>query len=271
MPEHHQTPSPSQEIVLTPEKLPCCRFAGVEVLDVDPGQALGLLTTEAQSGRGRAIHLCNAYTLNLAARTPGYAQVLSHRALNLPDGVPVSWFSRLQTGQRARGPVRGPSLMRDALAADGLRHFFLGGSDEVLESLTAAARAERADIAIVGSVAPAYGPVTEDDLDLFTKAILDTGANVVWVGLGTPKQDEVIAALVDRVPAVLVGVGAAFDFLSGAKKEAPRFLHGSGLEWLYRMASEPGRLWKRYLIGNSQFLWYAGRELRRSRRGAALR
>lgn len=212
-----------------------------------------------------AVHLCNAHTLTLAARDPGYAGLLSHRSLNLPDGVPVTWFSRWQTGRIARGPVRGPSLMRSALSADGLRHYFLGGSEGVLQDLQSAARIERPDIDIAGALAPDFGPVTDEDLDRYAKSINDSGANVVWVGLGTPKQDEVIAALVDRVGAVLVGVGAAFDFLAGSKKEAPSVLHGSGLEWLHRMSTEPRRLWRRYLIGNGQFVWYAGRELLRSR------
>jgi N-acetylglucosaminyldiphosphoundecaprenol N-acetyl-beta-D-mannosaminyltransferase len=245
---------------------PVSQFAGVVLRDGDTSAAVELLHTAAKAGTPTAVHLCNAYTLALAARRPAYRRVLGHRSINLPDGTPVVWFARLQTRRPQSGPVRGPSLMRAALSQPGFMHFFLGGSPEVLSKLSHEAVRLCPDVRLVGGLAPGFGPVSSADISTFAEAIIDSGANIVWVGLGTPKQDEVIAALVDQVDAVLVGVGAAFDFLSHNKKEAPAFLHGTGLEWLYRLVCEPRRLWRRYLIGNAQFAYYALVSLRRSRR-----
>lgn len=245
---------------------PACHLAGVTILTLTTQAAVDLLTDHALSRRAVAVHLCNAYTMTLAAKDETYAEALRHRAANLPDGVPIGWFSRLQTGDPHPGPVRGPGLMRAALARAGLRHYFLGGDAEVLPRLREAAHGLCPDVVIAGEHSPAFREVTEDDLDAWAADIRASGANIVWVGLGTPKQDRVIAQLVDRLDLPLVGVGAAFDFLAGAKREAPERLRGTGLEWVYRLTSEPRRLWRRYLIGNLQFLALAGRELRRGRR-----
>ncbi|WP_121192014.1 WecB/TagA/CpsF family glycosyltransferase [Motilibacter peucedani] len=113
---------------------------------------------------------------------------------------------------------------------------------------------------------PPFRDPTEHDVEEYAARIAESGAHVVWVGLGTPRQDNLIAALTDQVSCVLVGVGAAFDFLSGAKPEAPAFLHGTGLEWVHRLLSEPRRLWRRYLVCNALFLAFAGREAVRQRR-----
>lgn len=245
-----------------------CTYAGVVVRDEDMLSATRLVTDLAHRGSGAAVHLCNAYTLSLAARDGAYRDVLNHRAENLADGVPVTWFGRLQSRRPQRGPVRGPTLMRAVLAEPGLRHFFLGGSSVVLADLRREAEEALAGVAVVGELAPDFRPVNDEDLDRWARAVRESGADVVWVGLGTPKQDHVLAALADRVDAVVVGVGAAFDFLSGHKKEAPAFLHGTGLEWFYRLVTEPRRLWRRYLLGNSAFVWHGARQLLRERRAA---
>lgn len=243
-----------------------CRFAGVDVLVVDRLRAVEIVVDHATSRRAVAVHLCNAYTLTLAAKDPAYAACLSHRSINLPDGVPVGWFYRLQTGQPNPGPVRGPELMRAVLARPEPSHFFLGGDDQAaLDALHASARRIRPDVKIAGSLLPPFAPITPAAIDTWVEAIKESGADVVWVGLGTPKQDEVLAMLVDRLDAVAIGVGAAFAFLAGTRREAPERLRGTGLEWVYRLASEPRRLWRRYLVGNAQFAGYARRELRRSR------
>jgi N-acetylglucosaminyldiphosphoundecaprenol N-acetyl-beta-D-mannosaminyltransferase len=255
----------TQEHPLTQTNESRSTYAGVGLRDEDLGSALEMLAEAAARREPTAVHLCNAYTLSLAARDPLYAKVLQHKAQNLVDGVPVTWFARLQTGRKQRGPVRGPSLMRAALDRDGLDHFLLGGTDDVLARLGGTARRSNPGVRIVGSLAPPFGPVASEDLDRWAREIRASGANVVWVGLGTPKQDQVLAGLVDRVDAVVVGVGAAFDFLSSAKREAPGFLQGSGLEWLYRLLAEPRRLWRRYLIGNALFVVHAATSLRGGR------
>lgn len=242
------------------------RFNEVDLLDTDVDGAVRSLVEAASAGTGQGLHLCNAYTLSLAGRDPAYRSSLSHKgAVNLPDGTPVSWYYRLAHGERALGPVRGPSLMTAALRQPGRRHFLLGGTTEVLRALMRVIAQDFPEAKIAGSLAPPFRDADARDIAAFADAIRDSGAEIVWVGLGTPRQDRVIAALTPEVHAVLVGVGAAFDFLSGHKREAPAVLHRTGLEWVYRLVSEPRRLWRRYLVGNSQFVMQAVRQLRVNR------
>jgi N-acetylglucosaminyldiphosphoundecaprenol N-acetyl-beta-D-mannosaminyltransferase len=156
--------------------------------------------------------------------------------------------------------------MKAVLAQPGLSHFLLGGTPDVLADLERRIGERYAAAHVAGRLAPPFGDPTEEDLDEYALQIRASGADIVWVGLGTPRQDIVISRLVGRVDAVLVGVGAAFDFLSGRKSEAPEFLHRTGLEWTYRLASEPRRLWRRYLIGNTLFIAAALRQLPEARR-----
>ncbi len=242
-------------------------FSGVPLLDIDLDGAVAALAAAGRAGEPQGLHLCNAYTLALADRDPTYRETLLHAgAVNLPDGAPVAWYYRLASRRHARGPVRGPGLMRAALDEPGLRHFLLGGTDEVLADLTAEILRSHPSAVVAGSLAPPFRDPDDADLEQWAATIRAAGAEVTWIGLGTPRQDRVIARLTGRTGSVLVGVGAAFDFLSGHKAEAPAVLHGTGLEWVYRLLSEPRRLWRRYLFGNAAFVARAARELAAARR-----
>lgn len=244
-------------------------FGGVRLLDTDLHAAVGSIESAARRGHSQGLHLCNAYTLTLALRRDDYRSMLEHEnSVNLPDGTPVAWFYRLSTRRPARGPVRGPSLMKATLDQTDLRHFLLGGSPKVLHDLEAVIRHRFRGAVVVGSHSPPFREPCLEDFDDFVRRIKESRAEVVWVGLGTPRQDRVIAALVGRVDVVLVGVGAAFDFLSGNKSEAPVALHRSGMEWAYRLAQEPRRLWRRYLVGNTMFVVHGTRQLLASARTA---
>lgn len=239
-------------------------FAGVALLDSDVEGAVASVQAAVEARAPQGLHLCNAYTLALASRDSEYRAALQHPgAVNLPDGTPVAWFYRLSHRRPARGPVRGPSLMKAVLAQTSLRHFLLGGDKDVLVDLEAEITRRYPNATVVGSMSPPFRDPTEAELDDWTRQVNRSGADIVWIGLGTPRQDLVISRLVGRSSAILVGVGAAFDFLSGHKPEAPRLLHGTGLEWIYRLCSEPRRLWRRYLLGNTIFLTQAMREMSR--------
>ena len=248
------------------------QFGGITLLDTDLDTAVASIDGAARQGHSQGLHLCNAYTLTLALRRDDYRSMLQHEhAVNLPDGTPVAWFYRLSNHRPARGPVRGPSLMKAALSNTTLRHFLLGGSPEVLEDLKTAISQRFPEAQVVGSFSPPFREPHAGDITEFARLIKDSTAEVVWVGLGTPRQDRVIAALVGQVDAVLIGVGAAFDFISGHKSEAPVFLHKSGMEWAYRLGQEPRRLWRRYLVGNTLFIAHGARQLVSARRdGPAL-
>jgi N-acetylglucosaminyldiphosphoundecaprenol N-acetyl-beta-D-mannosaminyltransferase len=152
--------------------------------------------------------------------------------------------------------------MASTMALPGVRHFFLGGSTKVLQDLEAEVERRFPQAVVAGRMSPPFRDPSPEELTDWAAIIVQSRAHIVWVGLGTPRQDGVVAALVGKTGAVLVAVGAAFDFLSGNKREAPRALRRTGLEWIFRLATEPRRLWRRYLFGNAQFVGQALRELR---------
>jgi N-acetylglucosaminyldiphosphoundecaprenol N-acetyl-beta-D-mannosaminyltransferase len=222
--------------------------------------AVAAFVQEAAAGRLGAfpVRLANAWCVALAAQDSGYRDLLNGPGTNLPDGTPVAWVMRAKG--RAEGitadRVRGPSFFEEALDAGrvvGLRHFLLGGTPESLDVLRERIEARFPGIEIVGGWAPPFAPLSEAFHEEAARRVAMTDAQVVWVGLGTPKQDYAAAELARRLSIPAVGVGAAFDFLAGTAVEAPRFVQRSGLEWLFRLATEPRRLWRRYLIGNAQF------------------
>ncbi len=174
-----------------------------------------------------------------------------------PDGMPLVWALR-RAGHSDADRVYGPDLMKsvfDKGRREGLRHYLYGTTPEVLEKLTARLTAMFPGANIVGTWSPPFRPMSEAEKDEAAQRINATRADVVWVGLSTPKQEMWMSEMRDRLdPPVLVGVGAAFDFHAGVKAQAPRFIQRSGFEWLFRLACEPRRLWRRYLVTVPSFI-----------------
>jgi N-acetylglucosaminyldiphosphoundecaprenol N-acetyl-beta-D-mannosaminyltransferase len=210
------------------------------------------------------VHLCNAYTLSLAERDDGYRTMLNRGDMNVIDGSPIVVIARrlgLRHLTRDNRP-RGNDLVLETFDRGrtvGLRHFLYGSTPETVEAMAGRLRRELPGVDIVGVQSPPFGDLSAaqeaEMLTMFAAAAPD----VVWIGLGTPRQDRFVDAYRDRIGATLVAVGAAFDFLAGNKPEAPRWMQRAGLEWLFRLISEPGRLWRRYLVGNAVFLAGAAR------------
>ena len=189
------------------------------------------------------------------------------------DGMPLVWLCRL-AGHAGAERVYGPDLMLEVCSASsrrGWRHYFYGATDEVLEKLGAALATRFPGLLIVGSCAPPFLPPSEAEDRAVVDHINAARPDIVWVGLGAPKQDRWMAAHLGRVSApVMIGVGAAFDFLAGVKPQAPRRLRRLGLEWLFRLATEPRRLGRRDLVCNTLFLWLLLKQLLGAgRRGSA--
>jgi N-acetylglucosaminyldiphosphoundecaprenol N-acetyl-beta-D-mannosaminyltransferase len=228
--------------------------------------AVDWLHAAAKRSMPVSVRLANAYCVALADEDPRYKALLRDSGVNFPDGTPVVWFMRRALRRRPggghAGRVRGPSLFTASIARsarDGTRVFFLGASQETLDALVSWARATYPTLQVSGSYSPPFAPVTEAFLDGCAGAIEAVGADLVWVGLGTPKQDYVSTALAARLGIPCAGVGAAFDFAAGSVAEAPVWVQNSGFEWLYRLLSEPRRLWRRYFFGNVRFLIAAAR------------
>jgi N-acetylglucosaminyldiphosphoundecaprenol N-acetyl-beta-D-mannosaminyltransferase len=217
------------------------------------------------SDGGSDVHLCNAYTLALADRNPELRAVLQRAALNLPDGQPVVWANQLLHRGTPLPATRvyGPDLFLDVFRLsqdEGVRHFLLGSTPEVLDAMTAELRWRFPRARIAGVCSPPFRPLGPGELDAQRQHILASGADLVWVGLGTPKQDLHAARLAAALPVVCVAVGAAFDFVAGSKPQAPRWMRRGGLEWTFRLGCEPRRLWRRYLFGNSRFVLGVARQ-----------
>jgi len=176
------------------------------------------------------------------------------------DGMPLVWWGR-RSGYAWAERVYGPDVLR-AVIADSrhreTRHFFYGCTEEVLDRLEAKAREINPDLKLAGKLAPPFRPLSEAEEEEHARLINEARPDIVWVGLGCPKQNLWMARFRPRLEApVLVGVGAAFDFLAGVKRQAPRWVQRSGFEWLFRLLCEPRRLWRRYLVNNSIFLAHA--------------
>lgn len=174
-----------------------------------------------------------------------------------PDGMPLVWLSHL-AGQREVDRVYGPDLMLalcERSVVRRYRHFLYGGGDGVPELLAQKLQERFPGLEVVGTYSPPFRPLTPEEDQEIIDMIDASGADIVWVGLSTPKQERWMAAHVGRLRApVLIGVGAAFDFHAGLKKQAPRWVQRSGFEWLFRMLTEPKRLARRYLTNNPKFV-----------------
>jgi N-acetylglucosaminyldiphosphoundecaprenol N-acetyl-beta-D-mannosaminyltransferase len=188
-----------------------------------------------------------------------------HNAAGLvtPDGMPLVWLCRMK-GQRTTERVYGPDLMLalcERSQSLGYRHFFYGASPEVLEALTARLCQRYPELQVAGTYAPPYRPLDAGEDLAIVRRIQESRPDILWVGLSTPKQERWMADHVERlgVP-VLIGVGAAFDFHSGFKRQAPRWMQRNGLEWFFRLLCEPRRLYRRYLTNIPLFMWYLGLE-----------
>lgn len=230
---------------------PAC---GVEIATVGPDEAADYLVAAAVAGVSVEAHLCNAYTLSLVDYDAELRAALARGTLNLCDGTPLSWLGRRYG---LPGPVRGPGLVGEVArrgVEPGVRHYLWGGAPGVAEKMAVRLGEHAPGVHIVGTESPPYHALTDEDLDGVAARAVAAEAQILWVGLGTPKQDYVVPRLASRLSLPVVPIGAAFEYWSGAVQEPSEWIHGTGLEWVHRLLSEPRRLWRRYLFGNPKFL-----------------
>jgi len=187
-----------------------------------------------------------------------YREVINKSGMVTPDGMPLVWLGKAG-GSKVIERTYGPDLMLTICERGqekGWRHFLYGGTEESVEKLEKALKQKFPKIEISGKYSPPFRELSHDETQEITNTINNTNSDIVWVGLGAPKQDFWISQNRGILNApVLAGVGAAFDFISGTKKQAPKWMQNIGLEWLFRLSCEPRRLWKRYLLGNSKFVY----------------
>lgn len=235
-------------------------FEGVFLRHAELNSEVLALHSKAQESlsEGIAVHFLNAFSLACASRDETLRQALtSNRAINLPDGKPLSWIGVGASSKLTQ--VRGPKFFESSLVSSkssATRHFFLGSTEETLARIQAKCKAQtNGKIRVVGAYSPQFGEFSETEREKIDSLILNSNANVVWVGLGTPKQDFEVEYLASKFPVIAIAVGAAFDFYAEVKKESPDWMRTLYLEWLFRLLSEPRRLWRRYFWGNTVFLF----------------
>jgi exopolysaccharide biosynthesis WecB/TagA/CpsF family protein len=239
---------------------------GVPVSAVSPAEAERFVLGAAREGRPALVDHLSAHGLAEARRDPHFRDALARFDLVAPDGQPVRWalnlLFRTGLGERVYGPTFMDRLCARA-AKEDIGVYLYGGSRDVLLRLCERLRDRHRGLHIVGAESPPFRALSADEEQAAVERIEKSGAGLVFIGLGCPKQELFAAAHADRIHAVQLCVGAAFDFLAGAKPMAPRWMQAHGLEWLFRLASEPRRLWRRYLVANSHFLVQLGLELLR--------
>lgn len=216
----------------------------------------------------RYVCISNVHMIVTAREDHLLASAMRDADMCTPDGAPVAWMLR-RLGFKGQPRLSGTEVMLGYLRLATARDeptFLLGGTEQTLAALVRQLEAAVPGIKIVGAVSPPFREMTaEEDAEIVAR-INASGARTVWVGLGCPKQEVWMHQHRGRVKAVMFGVGAAFDFISGAKPRAPLWMQNNGLEWLHRLLSEPGRLWRRYLVTNTLFVFGAARQLLFSRR-----
>jgi N-acetylglucosaminyldiphosphoundecaprenol N-acetyl-beta-D-mannosaminyltransferase len=240
---------------------------GVPIDVVTPSLACQRLVAWAEQRESRVVCICNAHSVVSAMQGQEFMQAVAHADMATPDGAPVAWMLR-KLGAPAQVRVSGPDLMRDYCeqAAKCKQSIFLYGSTEdTLHHLQMKLQQRWPALPIAGALSPPFRPLTAEEDASHVAQMNASGAGVVFVSLGCPKQELWMAAHRGRVQAVMVGVGAAFDFHAGITSRAPAWMQRNGLEWLHRLLSEPRRLWRRYLVTNSLFIIGAARQLLKSR------
>jgi len=226
-----------------------------------------ILEHAAMADRAYAVEAANTHVAALARHDAAFGETMRSFDLICPDGMPLIWAlnAQLPAGEKLTDRVYGPTLMLKTLEATQgrgeFRHFLLGGRQSTLEKLIGVFATRFPGVAIAGSHSPPFGDWPADEFERVCDAIRASRANLIWVGLGCPKQEHWIAQHKDRLPpGVYFGIGAAFAFHAGEVKQSPPVLQRLGLEWAYRLAMEPRRLFKRYLTYNSIFLYHLLRD-----------
>ena len=231
---------------------------GVGISAITIADALAMIDKWIATGASRYVCVTGVHGVMESQADPALRTIHNRAGLVTPDGMPMVWLSWLH-GHRRVERVYGPDLLLaccEASVAKGYRHFLYGGGEGVPERLAARLQTRFPGLIIAGTWSPPFRELTGTEEQAMIDTIASAQPDIIWIGLSTPKQERWMARYVGRLPAaVLIGVGAAFDIHSGMNKQAPPWMQRSGLEWLFRLATEPRRLWRRYLTNNPRFVW----------------
>ena len=235
--------------------------ASIDVLDWDT--ALARIARWAAGHESRYVCICNSHSVVTAGQDEQFGWVIEAADMATPDGAPVAGMLQ-QAGHKGQRRINGPDLMwkyceQAAMRAESI--YLYGGRPRTLELLRKRLEEAFPGLVIAGAYSPPFRPLTAEEDEAEVARINASGAGTVWVSLGCPKQEKWMAAHRGRINAVMIGVGAAFDYHAGTIRRAPLWMQRSGLEWLHRLLSEPRRLWRRYLVTNTIFVARAALQL----------
>ncbi|WP_299794745.1 WecB/TagA/CpsF family glycosyltransferase [Ramlibacter sp.] len=236
---------------------------GVPVDVLSWTDALGRIGTWAAAGESRSVFACNVHSIVTATQDEVHHEALSRADMVTPDGAPVAWSLRAFT-HMPQMRIDGPTLMWrlcEQAASAGTPIFLFGSTDETLAKLVARLRREWPNLRIAGTMSPPFRAMTVQEDEEIIRQINASGAKMLFVGMGCPKQEKWIDAHRGKIGCVMLGVGAAFDYHAGTIKRAPDWVRQAGMEWLFRLAAEPRRLWRRYFYTNSIFIWLSIRSV----------
>lgn len=241
---------------------------GVPIDVVGWDEALSRIHVWAKVRESRYVCICNVHSVVTAGQDAAFGRIVETADMATPDGAPVAQMLRV-SGFHTQQRINGPDLMWkycEQAALRGESIYLYGGLPTTLEVLQQRLKVAFPGLVIAGAYSPPFRVATAEEDEADVARINASDAGTVWVSLGCPKQEQWMAAHRGRINAVMIGVGAAFDYHAGTIKRAPEWMQNAGLEWLHRLCSEPRRLWKRYLTTNTVFLAKAMRQLLRAKR-----
>lgn len=237
---------------------------GMKVSAIDMARALNLAIDAIDRGVAGYVCFAGVHGVMEAQRDPELLRTFNRATIVAPDGMPLTWVGRLQ-GYRHMDRVFGPDFLIEMcrISVDrGYRNFLYGGKTGVAERLRANLQREFPGLQITGTYTPPFRALSPDDVVELAAQIKQTRPHILWVGLSTPKQEKFMAQFIGRLEVPLMaGVGAAFDYHTGAIRDSSSWIKRAGLQWVHRLAQDPRRLWKRYLINNPAFLWQIALQL----------
>ena len=228
---------------------------GVQIDVLDWQKAVDRIEDWASQRTSAYVAICNSHSIVTAGDDEAFGVALAEADMATADGMPVAWMMR-RLGHPGQERINGPDLMLrycEHAARTGTSIFLYGSTDPVLDKLAAQLVQRYPGLKIAGQYSPPFRPLTDVEDAEICRRIADSGAGVVFVSLDCPKQEKWMHVHRGRIPAVMIGVGAAFDYHAGTLSRAPVWMRDNGLEWLHRLVSEPRRLWKRYLVTNTLF------------------
>ncbi|MCR5526926.1 MAG: WecB/TagA/CpsF family glycosyltransferase [Lachnospiraceae bacterium] len=236
----------------------CAPVLGINYSVTNIAEAVLFIRTHLDELRGKYICLSNVHTTVMANENKEYLEIQNGAALTLPDGAPIAKVQR-ENGFPQAKRVAGPDLMQKCFESaldGGLSMYFYGSSENTIEKLKKNLINKYPGIDIRGFESPPFRELTKEEDEAAVKRINDSGADIVWIGLGAPKQEKWMAEHQGKIKGVMIGVGAGFDFHAGTIKRAPEWVQHIGMEWFFRLFQDPRRLIRRYFITNVKFMWY---------------